>query len=74
MPQDRNLCIPSPIAQGEVQTVWSYPNWECRILVKMLMKDSHIKFQGNRPAEAMFSHVDGQDVASRSFERPHGCT
>jgi len=58
MPQDRNVRIYGPIVLGKVQTVWPYTNRKCRILVKILMKDSNIKFQESSPAETMFFHVD----------------
>jgi len=38
------------------------------------MKDSNIKLQESRPAEAMFFHVDGQDTLCSSFVPLHSCT
>jgi len=44
--------------------MWTYRNWECRILVKILMKDLNRKYHESRPHEAMFFHVVGQDALS----------
>jgi len=41
LPQHRNVHVYGPIGLGKVQTVWPYTNWECRISVKILMKDRH---------------------------------
>ena len=33
------------------------------------MKDSNIKFQESKPAQAMLYHMDGQDEARSNFAR-----
>jgi len=68
------MYIYGPNGLGKVQSVWPYTNWECRILVKILMKDSNIKFHESSPVEPMFSHVDRQDELSSGCVRLHGCT